>query len=268
MPSGECVVAFPVPSGQPGQCCLITVGAVIFLRRRLQGNRRHVTCSGQLPGQAGAAMSGSAGRPDALRYGDAGDEPRTRRAGDGSGPFRRRAIGSAGERLVHTEEVTGSIPVSPTRENISGPRLGGVRTTLKHSNARVHVQGGQQGPAGLPGAVHGDPGDAGLDDAAVQTPAGGMTAKSPAPYSISSPPSMTTFMRCTLGTTRRSPREAGWISMKDRTCASSYTRLARSRPETIPQKTQAGSPANNPMGSACGIGSSSAAALRARRDCY
>ena len=27
----------------------------------------------------------------------------------------QRAIGSAGERLVHTEEVTGSIPVSPTR---------------------------------------------------------------------------------------------------------------------------------------------------------
>ena len=26
----------------------------------------------------------------------------------------QRAIGSAGERLVHTEEVTGSIPVSPT----------------------------------------------------------------------------------------------------------------------------------------------------------
>jgi hypothetical protein len=26
-----------------------------------------------------------------------------------------RAIGSAGERLVHTEEVTGSIPVSPTQ---------------------------------------------------------------------------------------------------------------------------------------------------------
>jgi hypothetical protein len=30
-------------------------------------------------------------------------------------PDQRRAIGSAGERLVHTEEVTGSIPVSPTR---------------------------------------------------------------------------------------------------------------------------------------------------------
>jgi hypothetical protein len=28
-----------------------------------------------------------------------------------------RAIGSAGERLVHTEEVTGSIPVSPTRSD-------------------------------------------------------------------------------------------------------------------------------------------------------
>ena len=27
----------------------------------------------------------------------------------------QRAIGSAGERLVHTEEVTGSIPVSPTQ---------------------------------------------------------------------------------------------------------------------------------------------------------
>ncbi len=33
---------------------------------------------------------------------------------DGPDSFRRRAIGSAGERLVHTEEVTGSIPVSPT----------------------------------------------------------------------------------------------------------------------------------------------------------
>jgi hypothetical protein len=33
----------------------------------------------------------------------------------GAGPFGgARAIGSAGERLVHTEEVTGSIPVSPT----------------------------------------------------------------------------------------------------------------------------------------------------------
>ena len=31
-----------------------------------------------------------------------------------SPPPRSRAIGSAGERLVHTEEVTGSIPVSPT----------------------------------------------------------------------------------------------------------------------------------------------------------
>ena len=33
----------------------------------------------------------------------------------GGSQTRRRAIGSAGERLVHTEEVTGSIPVSPTR---------------------------------------------------------------------------------------------------------------------------------------------------------
>src|SRR5437588_6720810 len=34
-----------------------------------------------------------------------------------------RAIGSAGERLVHTEEVTGSIPVSPTRGSRSKDRF-------------------------------------------------------------------------------------------------------------------------------------------------
>ena len=34
--------------------------------------------------------------------------------GPAGAPYQRRAIGSAGERLVHTEEVTGSIPVSPT----------------------------------------------------------------------------------------------------------------------------------------------------------
>jgi hypothetical protein len=53
-------------------------------------------------------------REDALTYGSAatrlprGPDPQ-RTAAD-----QRRAIGSAGERLVHTEEVTGSIPVSPT----------------------------------------------------------------------------------------------------------------------------------------------------------
>ena len=54
-------------------------------------------------------------REDALPYGSAGTRllpgAWTRR----TAPDRRRAIGSAGERLVHTEEVTGSIPVSPTR---------------------------------------------------------------------------------------------------------------------------------------------------------
>jgi hypothetical protein len=43
--------------------------------------------------------------PDALSWG--------RFCGGPTVP-RTRAIGSAGERLVHTEEVTGSIPVSPT----------------------------------------------------------------------------------------------------------------------------------------------------------
>src|SRR5215469_4098319 len=52
-----------------------------------------------------------------------------------------RAIGSAGERLVHTEEVTGSIPVSPTP--VSG-LLGGSATRrlnrglLRASPIRVH----------------------------------------------------------------------------------------------------------------------------------
>ena len=56
---------------------------------------------GRAPGRAGAAWPACAN----LRYAQA-----DRRCGPG-----RRAIGSAGERLVHTEEVTGSIPVSPTQ---------------------------------------------------------------------------------------------------------------------------------------------------------
>jgi hypothetical protein len=38
------------------------------------------------------------------------------------GSFLQRAISSGGERFVHTEEVTGSIPVSPTAERL-GQRL-------------------------------------------------------------------------------------------------------------------------------------------------
>src|SRR5208283_6226728 len=54
------------------------------------------------------------GSPDALRYGTRGTSRASGEPANGSGPVRQRAIGSAGERLVHTEEVTGSIPVSPT----------------------------------------------------------------------------------------------------------------------------------------------------------
>ena len=39
------------------------------------------------------------------------------RGESGSLDSRARAISSAGERFVHTEEVTGSIPVSPTSTN-------------------------------------------------------------------------------------------------------------------------------------------------------
>src|ERR1019366_7490279 len=58
----------------------------------------------------GAGCSGSA---SGARHALVCDSPRV--AGSMGSPARRRAIGSAGERLVHTEEVTGSIPVSPTR---------------------------------------------------------------------------------------------------------------------------------------------------------
>ena len=51
-----------------------------------------------------------------------GDAQRPRRA-KGWRWRRARAIGSAGERLVHTEEVTGSIPVSPTTKPAAGRRL-------------------------------------------------------------------------------------------------------------------------------------------------
>jgi hypothetical protein len=51
--------------------------------------------------------------------------------------IRRRAIGSAGERLVHTEEVTGSIPVSPTQLSgrfRSSDRPFAGHTTPEYSN--------------------------------------------------------------------------------------------------------------------------------------
>jgi hypothetical protein len=50
--------------------------------------------------------------------------------------YQRRAIGSAGERLVHTEEVTGSIPVSPTDVN-PGQRL--IRRTSSSLQDGVFV---------------------------------------------------------------------------------------------------------------------------------
>ena len=54
--------------------------------------------------------------------------------------LRGRAIGSAGERLVHTEEVTGSIPVSPTRSeptSIFG-QYGASPGRAVHGHAAAH----------------------------------------------------------------------------------------------------------------------------------
>jgi hypothetical protein len=66
----------------------------------------------------GPARPRAVGSGDALPYGSAGTRLRPGLRSHRTVSDQRRAIGSAGERLVHTEEVTGSIPVSPTR---SGP---------------------------------------------------------------------------------------------------------------------------------------------------
>ena len=80
------------------------------------------TCSGTRAEISGTDAGGG-GRPARSRdgrRGAGGDEAGARcatliPARNGAGaPAGRWAIGSAGERLVHTEEVTGSIPVSPT----------------------------------------------------------------------------------------------------------------------------------------------------------
>ena len=66
-----------------------------------------------------------------------------------------RAIGSAGERLVHTEEVTGSIPVSPTQ--VSGliarakPTL--HRSVQHGSTAAAPAGGGRGHRSRVPGHV-------------------------------------------------------------------------------------------------------------------
>jgi hypothetical protein len=106
------------------------------------------------------AGGGRHGRPDTLVC----VGPRAIRP-SGAGPFGgARAIGSAGERLVHTEEVTGSIPVSPTSTK------SGVRPDQKLYRTDLIVPGGWGLPpcweefweitfrAGLPAGVVWSPG--------------------------------------------------------------------------------------------------------------
>ena len=67
----------------------------------------------------------------------------------GSFPAGVRAIGSAGERLVHTEEVTGSIPVSPTSpEHGVRPVQKLYRTDLILPGGRVSLLVGRNCPEG------------------------------------------------------------------------------------------------------------------------
>ena len=100
-------------------CVVQNSGNVYFLifsllhedRKSPPGDRR---CS-YMAGDEGArgASDGARRRPSAQRGGSLACA--TLRSPCGTpGCCSARAIGSAGERLVHTEEVTGSIPVSPT----------------------------------------------------------------------------------------------------------------------------------------------------------
>ena len=65
-------------------------------------------CAGPLPGEIGARTSGGAGFP--------GPISKIRPGGLAFNVV--RAIGAVVARFVHTEEVTGSNPVSPTNEMV------------------------------------------------------------------------------------------------------------------------------------------------------
>jgi hypothetical protein len=69
--------------------------------RLLQAGRSRCVTRRSGPARRKAAPAARAGKPDVV------------------GSFLQRAISSGGERFVHTEEVTGSIPVSPTQ--VRGP---------------------------------------------------------------------------------------------------------------------------------------------------
>ena len=109
-------------------------------------------------------------REDALPYGSAATRLPRRLSAPEAVTDRRRAIGSAGERLVHTEEVTGSIPVSPTDVS-PGQRLHGqLSSDLKDGSfCRIGRNLGDRVPRlvpergkQMPGGADGECGQAGM----------------------------------------------------------------------------------------------------------
>ena len=102
-----------------------TRGACVTPPRR----QENPACPRESPGSSSRPRA--VYREDALTYGSAGDEATSGPGPGGQRSTQRRAIGSAGERLVHTEEVTGSIPVSPTGIRPDQKPIGQTSSSLR-----------------------------------------------------------------------------------------------------------------------------------------
>src|SRR5579875_2649883 len=122
--------------------------------RTIAGFCRYVEYSRARPAppalQVGRRAARPAGRQHALTLWSAGTRPSRITALDAA-RSRQRAIGSAGERLVHTEEVTGSIPVSPTIST-AGSRQWTGRSACRLVRGSVErITGANSAESGLPG---------------------------------------------------------------------------------------------------------------------
>jgi hypothetical protein len=130
-------------SGQVGLRILLALRGRSSVGRAspCQGEGRRFETGRPLQGRDAPASCGPGGVAEWFRQGSA--KPFTpvqfrappRRAG--RGPGRPRALSSAGERFPDTEEVTGSIPVAPTRQR--QPRLAGIAMGYGPTRTEAHA---------------------------------------------------------------------------------------------------------------------------------